>query len=79
MKNDYFAFGFKSTAGSMASMALLALPALLGILLVMTSKDKETGERNTTKFWIGVVLIVLSALPYLPIFGLSMLADALSD
>jgi len=79
MKNNYFKFGFKSTAGSMASMALLALPALLGIWLVMSSKDKETGERDTTKFWIGMILIVVSALPYIPIFGLSILADSLTE
>lgn len=79
MKNNYFAFGFKSTAGSVASMALLALPALLGIWLVMSSKDKETEERDTTKFWIGMILIVVSALPYIPIFGLSILADSLTE
>jgi hypothetical protein len=78
-KDDYFVFGLKSTAGSMASMALMALPALIGIWLVVTSKDKETGERNDTKFWIGTVLIVVTALPYIPIFGLSMLSESLTN
>ena len=78
-KDSYLSFGFKSTIGSMLAMALLAIPALIGIWLILTSKDKETGERNNTKFGIGLVLIIVSALPYVPIFGLSLLAESISD
>ena len=78
-KNDYFQFGLKTTAGSMTSMALLAVPALIGIFLIMSSKNKQTGERNNTQFWIGAILIALSALPYIPILGLSMLGESISE
>ena len=78
-KNNYLSFGFKSTIGSLGAMALLALPALIGIWLVLSSKDKKTGERHQAKFVIGVILILVSALPYLPIFGLSVLTDSLSS
>jgi hypothetical protein len=79
MKNDYFSFGLKSTAGSLVAMSLVALPALIGILLVMRSKDKDTGERNNTMFWIGAALIIITALPFLPVFGLSLLTDTLTE
>lgn len=78
-KNNYLSFGFKSTLGSFGAMALLAIPAIIGILLILSSKNKETGERNNVQFGIGVVLVILSALPYIPLFGLSLLTDSFSD
>jgi hypothetical protein len=73
MSDNYFKFGLKSTLGSYAAMALPGIVAVIGILMVMSSKNKQTGERNNGLFYTGVVLIVLSALPLLPYFGLSML------
>jgi hypothetical protein len=74
MVNQNIAFGFKSSIGSFGAMALLAIPALLGIGLVGMSKKKD-GTRNNVQFIIGLILIGISALPYLPILGLSLLFD----
>jgi predicted membrane channel-forming protein YqfA (hemolysin III family) len=72
---DYLKFGFQSTIGSFAAMAIPGIIALIGILMVLKSKNKETGERNNALFYIGIVLVVLAALPALPYFGLSFLLD----
>lgn len=78
-KNNYLAFGFKSTIGSLGAFALIGLVAALGIYLVMSSTDPVTGERQQGKFAIGAVLIVLASLPMLPYIGLNILFDQLAD
>jgi len=77
--NNYFAYGFQSTLGSLGAFAVLGLVAALGIYLVMSSKDPVTGERQTAKFAIGAVLVVVAALPALPYFGLGLLFDDLTN
>lgn len=75
---DYLKFGFLATLGSFGASALFGLVALIGIGLVLMSK-RDDGSRNKVMFGLGVGLVVIAALPYLPIFGLSLVADSLTD
>lgn len=65
--------------GSFGAMASIGLIAVIGIMMIMASRNKETGERNTPLFVSGVVLIVSTALPLLPYFGLSLAFDELTQ
>lgn len=79
VRQNYLQFGFLSTLGGFGATALVGLLALVGIIMVMKSKDSETGERNTPLMASGIVLIVLAALPVLPYFGLSLVFDQLFE
>lgn len=70
--------GFGATVGSMGASAIVGLIALVGILLVVMSKRKD-GSKNKIMFGIGAALIVVAALPYMPIFGLSVMSESLSQ
>lgn len=70
--------GAGATLGSLGVNAIFGLVALLGMLLVFLSKRKD-GTKNVVLFGLGVALIVIAALPFIPIFGLSMVAESLSD
>lgn len=70
-----FAFGFQSTLGSFAASAIAGIVVMIGILLIVKSKDPETEERNTVMFSLGIAMVIVGALPFLPIFGLSLLLD----
>jgi hypothetical protein len=70
--------GFGATVGSMGASAIVGLIALVGILLVVMSKKKD-GSKNKIMFGIGAALIVVAALPYMPIFGLSVMSESLSQ
>jgi ABC-type long-subunit fatty acid transport system fused permease/ATPase subunit len=70
--------GFGATVGSMGASAIVGLIALVGILLVVMSKRKD-GSKNKIMFGIGAALVVVAALPYMPIFGLSVMSESLSQ
>jgi len=70
--------GFGATIGSMGVQAIVGAVALLGILLIVMSKRKD-GTKNMIMFGFGTALVVLAALPYIPLVGLSVLSDSLSD
>lgn len=78
-KTDYLKFGFLSTLGGMGVYVLMGLCALSGILLIIGSKKKDEEEPNKTMFIIGAILLVLAALPFLPMIGLSFLFDEASE
>ena len=68
-------FGFDSTFGSLGAMSILGLIAVVGILLIYKSKDPKTGERNMPMFIIGAIMVVLTSLSFLPVFGLGYLFE----
>lgn len=70
--------GFGATVGSMGASAIVGLIALVGILLVVMSKRSD-GSKNKIMFGIGAALVVVAALPYMPIFGLSVMSESLSQ
>ena len=70
--------GFGATVGSMGASAIGGLIALVGILLAVMSKRMD-GSKNKIMFGIGAALIVVAALPYMPIFGLSVMSESLSQ
>lgn len=73
-----FVNGFESALGSFGAMALFGVVALIGIWLVVTSKRSD-GSRNTVTFGLGIGLLVIASLPYLPLLGISVLADSIVD
>lgn len=75
------AFGFGASLGSYGALALPGLLAGLGILLIWLGKPNKTKgkNRNMVLTVLGIILIVLVSLPYLPIIGISMLPDLLSS
>lgn len=77
MVSNAVKFGFDTTLGSFGALALSGLVALLGIWLIMQSRDPVTGERNNVMFGIGLAIIVSTALPMLPYFGLNLAFDEL--
>jgi hypothetical protein len=79
MVSNAVRFGFDSTLGSFGALALSGLVAVLGIWLVVKSRDPTTGKRNNTMFAIGLAIIVSTALPMLPYFGLSLAFDELTN
>jgi ABC-type long-subunit fatty acid transport system fused permease/ATPase subunit len=71
--------GFGATVGSMGASAIVGLIALVGILLAVMSKRKD-GSKNKIMFGIGAALVVVAVLPsYMPIFGLSVMSESLSQ
>lgn len=74
----YFRFGFESGLGSLAASALVGLVALIGIALIVTSR-KDGKIHNKVTFGIGIALVVLAALPYMPLLGISVLSDSLTS
>ena len=75
MPSRNFMFGFDSTFGSLGAMSILGLIAVVGILLIYKSKDPKTGERNMPMFIIGAIMVVLTSLSFLPVFGLGYLFE----
>ena len=75
MPTRNFMFGLESTFGSLGAMSILGLLAVIGIVLIYKSKDPKTGERNMPMFVIGAILVVLSSLSFLPVFGLGYLFE----
>lgn len=74
----YFRFGFESALGSLGASALVGLVALIGIVLVIQSR-KDGKIHNKIMFGIGIALIILASLPYLPLLGISVLSDSLTS
>jgi len=71
LKNN-IRFGFGASLGSLGAHALFGLMSLLGSVLVMSSTRRD-GSRNKVKLGLGVTLLLISILPYLPLLGMMSL------
>lgn len=66
--------------GLMGGMAVWGLIALLGIVLIILSRrESDESSKKSLMFWSGIVLVVIGGLPYLPIFGLDLALDQLTN
>jgi hypothetical protein len=70
--------GFFGGIGSLGAMASFGLLVALGLWLAFLGRgDPQNGrDRNTFLFTVGVLLVVLGSLPFLPLLGLSVLGSA---
>ena len=68
----------KQGAGFSGGMALWGVLVLIGLALMILSKNAHP-EKKSSMFWIGLVLVIIGGLPYLPLFGLQYALDQLTN
>jgi len=62
----------KAGFGGVIGVAAWGLIVLAGIVLMLANRGNE---QRRALFWVGVALVVIGSLPYLPLLGIQLLAD----